>query len=185
MKFRFNEERAAQAAAYLVWRHGGEHDYLSVLKLLYLTNRASLIEIGVPITGDQMMEMKLGPILSQVMDRLNGTVTSETWHRHVTAKDDQNRVRLTTDDDQFGALSDHDIAILERIDDSHGDKTPTQLIDFCHELPELEGYTQGSHTIFPEKVLRRAKVPDEKVRRLQSHAKDHWRTLESPRARSA
>src|SRR5437899_2065419 len=71
MRFAFNEKKATQAAAYLLVRHGNRMNKMVLLKLLYLADRASLVECGQPITGDRMVSMPHGTVLSMVLDRLN------------------------------------------------------------------------------------------------------------------
>ena len=43
-------------------------DYIKLIKLLYLADRAALIETGSPITGDRYVSMKFGPVLSNVFE---------------------------------------------------------------------------------------------------------------------
>lgn len=57
LRFVYNEEKAAQAAAFLLREAGGSMDYRELLNLLYLADRQSLIETGAPITGDEMVNM--------------------------------------------------------------------------------------------------------------------------------
>ena len=46
MRFVFDERRAAQAAARLLDKHGGTMPWLKLVKLLYLADRAALVEGG-------------------------------------------------------------------------------------------------------------------------------------------
>ncbi len=68
MRYLFEEKKAAQAAAYLLKLHGEPMKYFVLIKLLYLADRQSLIETGLPITGDKMVSMPHGPVLSQILD---------------------------------------------------------------------------------------------------------------------
>jgi uncharacterized phage-associated protein len=43
---------------------------LKLLKLMYLADRKSLLETGVPITGDSISALDKGPVLSQTYNRL-------------------------------------------------------------------------------------------------------------------
>ena len=72
MEFVFNDRKTAQAAAWLLDRQEGRMPYLKLIKLLYLADRQSLIESGYPITGDRLVSMDRGPVLSRVLD-LNQT----------------------------------------------------------------------------------------------------------------
>src|SRR5438552_2018304 len=68
MRFHFNDRKTAQAAAYLLQLHGGSMEYMKLIKLLYLADRGVLLAIGQPITGDRLVSMKHGPVLSRVLD---------------------------------------------------------------------------------------------------------------------
>src|SRR6266699_3650584 len=46
-------------------------EYLTLLKMLYIADRESLKDRGRPITGDQVVAMKQGPVLSGVYDLIN------------------------------------------------------------------------------------------------------------------
>ena len=71
MRFCFDEEKTAQAAAYLLWKFGRRHNVMALMKLLYLADRKALIERGHPITGDHMVSMPHGPVLSETLELIN------------------------------------------------------------------------------------------------------------------
>ena len=54
IRFRFNELKAAQAAAYLLRLAGGRMHGEKLAALLYIVDRKLLISRGVPLTGDEM-----------------------------------------------------------------------------------------------------------------------------------
>jgi uncharacterized phage-associated protein len=71
--FLFNIEKAIQAVAALLHFHGSkEMSYLRMLKLLYIADRETLKETGRPITGDRIVAMEHGPVLSSVYDLIKG-----------------------------------------------------------------------------------------------------------------
>src|SRR6266481_1622930 len=71
--FHFNALKTMQAIAALLHFHGTkEMSYLRLLKLLYIADRESLKETGRPITGDQVVAMEHGPVLSGVFDLIKG-----------------------------------------------------------------------------------------------------------------
>lgn len=67
-RFRFNERKAAAAAAFLLQEEAGTMDYMRLVKLLYLAERESLARLGHPIVGDAYYALDQGPILSRVLD---------------------------------------------------------------------------------------------------------------------
>ena len=68
----FNEKRTAQAAAFMLHSAGGRLPLLKLMKLLYLAERESLRLFGEPISGDKLVSMPHGPVLSKTLDMMNG-----------------------------------------------------------------------------------------------------------------
>ena len=68
----FNERRTAQVAAFLLHRAGGSLPLIKLMKLMYLAERLSLQRYGEPLTGDRLVSMGHGPVLSRTYDHING-----------------------------------------------------------------------------------------------------------------
>jgi hypothetical protein len=66
--FRFNVKKAAQAANRLSRLSGETRNYMELIKLLFLADRAALLELERPITGDQIVALKYGLVLSHVLN---------------------------------------------------------------------------------------------------------------------
>src|SRR5476651_2204467 len=89
IKFQFDEKKAVQAAAYLIQKNGGSMNYMALLKLLFLADRASLLKRGHPITGDQIFSMKHGLVLTQILDRISQKKQehrAQLWHEFIDRK---------------------------------------------------------------------------------------------------
>src|ERR1700675_4380838 len=70
--FDFEVAKTIQAIGVLLRNLGrGQLEYLTLLKMLYIADRESLRDRGRPITGDQVVAMKQGPVLSGVYDLIN------------------------------------------------------------------------------------------------------------------
>src|SRR5229473_2225152 len=84
MQTRFNQTKAAQAAAVFLRLRGNKMSYLKLIKLLYLLDRTALDRWERPVTGDRYVSMKLGPVLSNVRDLIvweqPGSET-DLWHQ--------------------------------------------------------------------------------------------------------
>lgn len=76
----FNEAKATQAAARMLKLAGGTMNYMVLIKMLYLADRAALLKWGRPITGDDYFTIKLGPVLSQVHDLITEMQPPEEYH---------------------------------------------------------------------------------------------------------
>jgi len=138
MQPRFREDKATQAAALLLGWAGGSMNYMKLIKLLYLADRAALVRWGRPITFARAVSMKHGPVLSEVLELINeGSPpgTEPLWNRTVSIPSDY-RVRLTADcppDD----LSDAEEDVLAGVFREYGSLDPWALVDMLHNmLPE-------------------------------------------------
>jgi uncharacterized phage-associated protein len=158
----FNERRTAQAAAFLLHRSGGQLPLIKLMKLLYLAERKSLELYGVPITGDKLVSMPNGPVLSKTYDHMNGAAMSEpggwdSWisdrAEHMVALLDPSMIR--TPEQDLLQLSDSDLEMLQSvwIDFGHWDRW--QLVKYTHDqLPEWEDPQGSSQAITYEKLFQ-------------------------------
>lgn len=182
MKIVFNELRAAQAAAHLLKLNDGQMSGFVLLKMMYLADKASILEVGKPITGDRMIAMKDGPTLSACLNcvRLGG----EIWSKFIPPRErGKYNVRLVEDPGN-GKLSIYETDVLteayrevERIVGREaiiGDlpwSDYRKISDHFHAFPEWEvpeGGLQGP--IEPETILKNANVSDEEIEEHRAHA---------------
>lgn len=158
MRFAFNERKAGQAAALLLERAGGRLPYIKLIKLLYLADRETLIETGYPITGDRMVSMPHGPVLSQVLDRISigqqpGAEGSSPWFEYVSEPEGFD-VKLRQPPPEDGELSDYEIGVLSGIHKRYGGMNKWALRDLTHGLPEYRDPSGSMLPIMPEEILR-------------------------------
>ena len=66
--FHFDERKAAQAAAWLLRRHGRPLDAARLATLLYLVDRRAVLESGGPTTGDAWIATEHGPSLRRIAE---------------------------------------------------------------------------------------------------------------------
>ena len=175
IRFSFNEKKAAQAAGVILRRHGGSFDYFSLIKLLYRADRTALIETGMPITGDRMVAMEHGPVLSQVKNCLNQFQgCGRVWGQFISFRDELNCVRVLTDEETTDSLSDYEVEVLVRVDKEHGNKPKWMgLRKESHDLPEYVELHPGPgqvEDIRPETILRHAGVSPEEINRIAAEA---------------
>lgn len=157
--FAFNEHKTVEAAAHLIDLAGGELDLIVLLKLLYHADRRALIERGLPITGDQMVSMKLGPVLSRVYDTTKGQFAGiRSWPEFISApppNDPNKPVRLRKRPPQ-GQLSRYERAVLDGIYAEHGKRDKWEFIESTHKLPEHRDPGSSRLAIDPTVILRDA-----------------------------
>ncbi len=179
MRYFFDERKTAQAAAYLIQLHGGQLNYMVLIKLLYLADRESWIENAQPITGDSMVSMPHGPVLSRILDLINmGKEDSREWFNYITESDGFN-VSSVESDPQNDELSRYELKLLNRINDQFGNLNKWALRDYTHTLPEWEDPNGSSYPISPVDILKDARSPEE-IKKIAKEAEEIWflRTME-------
>lgn len=144
MLLRFKEERATQAAGYFLKRGGGSMSYMKLIKLLYFADRRALLELGRPITYDQWVMMKHGPVLSRIYDLAAAEPDPEDasyWHRFIAARDRYD-VKLIAET-STGDLSSAEEEILASVFDEWGSRTRWEVRDASHDFPEFRPTTSS------------------------------------------
>jgi uncharacterized phage-associated protein len=140
--FRFNIQKTIQAIAALLHFHESkEMSYLRMLKLLYLADRESLKETGRPITGDRVVAMEHGPVLSSVYDLIKGEHTGwAEWSKFLGKKG--YLVELLQDPGN-GALSKYEIGKLRELAGRYAEQNDWDIVEIVHELEEWKKNDPG------------------------------------------
>jgi uncharacterized phage-associated protein len=165
MQFLYNPRKAAQAAAYLVSLNSGQMDMLSLLKILYLSDRKSLSERGRPITGDAMVSMPHGPVLSRIYDSMKcgpeeGQI--QPWNEYLTEREN-NTISLRQANPPTEELSQFERDILEGTLAQYGGFGPWELRAITHSLPEYRDPQGSSLPIDPVIILKAEGWSDEEI----------------------
>ena len=174
MRFVFDEGKAAQAASHLIRRNGGRINYMVLIKLLYLTDRRSLLETGYSLTGDRMVSMPHGPVLSRIYDRINmgDPVRDGTeWYQLLT-EPTHYEVGLRVLEPPADRLSRYDLRILDEVFDQFGGMDKWALRDYTHTLPEWVDPRGSSSPIEPEAILRAEGKDPEEIEDVVAEAED-------------
>lgn len=112
IQFRFDERKAAEAAAFLIHLHGGEMNYMLLVKLLYAAERESLRRFNRPIVGDKYVAMRHGPVVSRIYDLIKERTMYRAWEM-LFDRPSPTTIRLLTDEPSIRALSPADIEMLK------------------------------------------------------------------------
>lgn len=158
----FDERKAAEAAAFLLFKAGGSLPLIKLVKLLYLAERLSLQRYGEPLTGDRLVSMTHGPVLSMTYDHINGALPSreggwESWVAdragHMLALRDASKIRSPEQD--LLRLSDSDLEVLGAVWDEFGHWDRWRLVDYTHSdaCPEWEDPEGSSRPIPYERLF--------------------------------
>jgi uncharacterized phage-associated protein len=175
VRFPFNKRKAAQAAAHLLFRHSGRLSYLLLIKMLYFADRLSLIETGQPITGDKMVSMPHGPVLSEIYDLINWSSPEDqpVWFEYVSEKNGYD-ICLTTENPERDELSRYELGVLARIDEKYGHLNRWAVRDLSHQLPEWKDPQGSSKPIDPADILRAMGKPEKEIERIAADAEELW-----------
>jgi len=177
----FNEKRTAQAAAFLLHRAGGRLPLLKLMKLMYLAERESLKLYGEPITGDKLVSMPHGPVLSMTYDHMNGGLPSkdggwDTWvddrAGHDLALKDPSMIR--TPEQDLLELSDGDLEVLGDIWTKFGHMSRFDLVKYTHSAacPEWEDPNGSSIPITLDRLFGALGYTDTGIRSAVEHLRD-------------
>lgn len=177
MRFWFNDRKTAQAAAFLVRLRGGSLNYMKLIKLLYLADRQRLIDHGVPLTGDSLVSMKHGPVLSRVLDLISEGPSAQpsAWFEYLSAPSGYSvavRPDAPLDTDE---LSRAELRLLTAIDAQYGEIDKWALVDLLHKiLPEWQDPGDSVLPIEPETILRFANKSEEEIEDARAVSRELW-----------
>lgn len=144
MKFRFNFEKTLQAAGVLLRRDGKRMSRLRLLKLLYIADREFLAAKARTITGDRVVAMRYGPVLSQTYDLIKGLeARSGEWDEFIHS--DGQAVELRRDPG-LEDLSKAEIVKLQEVADRYRDVDGDDLSTLTHEFQEWKDHAVSSGT---------------------------------------
>ena len=160
---RFRQAKTTQLACEFLRLAGGRMSYMKLIKLLYLVDRRSLLERGVPVTYDRYVSMQHGPVLSETLDLINyGSNPSEEsyWEAHID-QDSQYEVSLKGDC-PVDELSDAELDLARTVCAEFGTMDRWAVVDYLHRLPEWRD--PGEVRVLPiryEDILVHEKTPEE------------------------
>lgn len=134
----FSPEKIAQAAAFFVVREGGKMHTMKLVKLLYLADRESFDRHGFPITYDDFLSMKHGPVLSGTLDLINGQFDSDEAEQQWTAwispcENHHVRLQREIEDNDLDCLSRAGRQVLDSVWKKFGGYNESDLSEWTHE----------------------------------------------------
>ena len=153
----FVKEKAAQVAAYILWKCGSM-THLKLMKLMYLSERKYLVDFGARLTGDRLVSMPHGPVLSNTLDLFRDDPESiwDAWVKH-----EANRVvslaKEIDSEDVFDLLSVAATKVIDFVIGQFGSLGAWELRNLTHtkELcPEWQDPHGSSLPIDLEEILR-------------------------------
>ncbi len=167
---RYREDKATQAAAYLLNLHEGYMPYMKLIKLLYVADRFALLEYGRPITYDNYYSLDRGPILSKTLDLITeGSPQGESnyWEKYISEPVGYS-VRLI-DDCPYDELSDAECDMLNKVNKQLGHYDRWALVELLHKkLPEWEDPHGSALPISYSSIFEAAKRDDDEAEEIEA-----------------
>ncbi len=173
IQFTFNERKAAQVAARLILHSGGEMNYLALMKLLYLVDREALLRFGRPVTGDKVVAMKHGPVLSGVYDLVSHkkqALPSSAWHKFISRPNAYVYTVKFSGVPEISELSQAEVALVDEIFSRFRGASEWDLVAFTHTLPEWRNPKNTSVPIPFEDILKAGKKSAEDIKAIAGEA---------------
>jgi uncharacterized phage-associated protein len=145
----FHILKVVQASAVLLKTEPGRRmSRLRLLKLLYIADRESLQERTRPITGDDVVAMDHGPVLSHTYDLIKGAdYTDPLWEQFVRPSGARD-LELAADPG-VGKLSRHEITKLQDVATRFMDKNDWEVAEYTHTVPEWQKNQPPRHSSKP------------------------------------
>ncbi len=155
INFEFNEKRATQAAAFFIEKNGCTMNHMKLIKLLYLADRVSIKKWYEPITGDKYFSLPHGPIVSNILDKINHTQDIENqsyWYNYIE-KSGSHEVSLLSKI-EYDELSKRELKLLNDLDEYFKNYTQWEMVKFCHEnVPEWQDPKDSRLDINIEQII--------------------------------
>lgn len=149
----FNEQKAAQIAAWFLGQAGGAMPHLKLMKLMYLADRQAMARCGFSMTGDRFVSMPHGPVLSNTLSHINDEATSspDGWDSWISDKANHEVALVrNAEPEALDLLSAADLDVLSSTWEQFGHYDKYKLRDYTHDpenCPEWRDPNGSSLTI--------------------------------------
>ncbi len=172
MKLRLDIDKAIAATAYLIQKAGGRYDVFVLLKTLCWADRTALIRHGRTITGDKLVSMDKGPVVSGIYDLIKGKEIARPpdaltkWRKYIT-EGESHSLRVK-DAPEMGFLSVREMEILDDAFRTISEVPPYWLSDWMHvNFPEWKDPEGSSAAIDPIEILKTAQKSNEEIQAIE------------------
>lgn len=148
----YNEQKAAQIAAWFISQEGGAMPHLKLMKLMYLADRESMRVFGFPMTGDRFVSLKHGPVLSLTLSHIDDEApsTPDGWDSWISDKANHEvaLVRPATPE-ALDHLSRADLQVVSSIWQKFGHMKKYQIRDYTHDPRNCPEWQDPNGSMLP------------------------------------
>jgi uncharacterized phage-associated protein len=134
--YRFNEQKATEAATMLLNLKGGRSDYWWIIKILYLLDREAFRRWERPVTYDYYESLKYGPVVMTIYNIIKKNIPASFWKGYILTLPKNSEVMLNGTPAPIRKLSRAEIELIKQIYQKFGGYTGKQLVEYTHHLPE-------------------------------------------------
>lgn len=162
----FPTRKAAQVVAFFAAKAGGKINILRATKMVYLSDRASMAAYDHPITGDDFVSMKFGPVNTYTYSYMNGEIDRghEQWAEFIDKRDGYDIPLAKAVDDlveDLDELSPAELRVLEETWAEFKDIEKYELAEWTHKFcPEWRDPAGSSIPIGFATVFKRLEKPE-------------------------
>jgi uncharacterized phage-associated protein len=167
----FNERKVAQMAAFFLGQsQESRMPHLKLMKLLYLSDREAMRAFGGPISGDRLVSMPHGPVLSQTLNLMDGDVESQPggWEEWISDKENHElSLRQPLNAVALDELAPAEIDVLKAVWDKFGAMGKWEIRDWTHQ--HCAEWTDPKGSSFPiqyDALARAVGFDDESAKEL-------------------
>jgi len=161
----YKERKAAQMAAFFLGQvSDGRLPHLKLMKLMYLSDREAVRLHGLPISGDRLVSMPHGPVLSMTLNLMDGDTESRPggWEEWISDKENHElSLRNPFVANTLDELSAAEITVLESIWRQFGGMDKWEIRDWTHKHCQEWQDPQGSSRPISYRSLAHAVGYDE------------------------
>jgi len=147
----FNERKVAQMATFFLGQvQGGRMSHLKLMKLLYLAEREAVRSLGLHLTGDHLVSMPHGPVLSMTLNLMDGDIESHPggWEDWITDKENHElSLRKPFDPSSLDELAPAEIDVLMSVWNQFGAMDKWEIRDWTHTY--CQEWTDPHGSFFP------------------------------------
>ncbi|HTU46543.1 MAG TPA: Panacea domain-containing protein [Bryobacteraceae bacterium] len=148
-------------------------DFYALIKLLYFSDRRALSRRGRPITGDFMVSMPYGPVLSRILNEAGAPELLQNQHwSELLNQRENNSVSLKQENPPTNELSQFERDILKAEFEHYGHYGFKDLMAIAHALPEFKDPNGSSLPIDPASILREEGWTDEEIQDAAMSARE-------------
>ena len=130
--------------------------FLKLMRLMYLSEREFLVRYGERLTGDRMVSMKHGPVLSETCDLFKIGCQSPEWNDWIADESNfelsfkkMDQINPSGTLELFDCLSEAEKQLLDEIYSKYGNLTRWKICDLTHTEDCCPEWTDPNGSVLP------------------------------------